>query len=131
MPELMKLLRTKSMMRYLPPKGTAGFARSLVSGYNRVPFPPASTIPNTRSRIGFQPISYQERGPYALIISDGGSGNEMKHLVWGVAMLAWAGLPSNVRLDNARVQVTEVTSAPGAVREKGVRAHDQVIVFLD
>ena len=55
----------------------------------------------------------------------------MKRLVWVVAALAWAGLPSNVRLNNARVQVTEVTSAPGAVRERCVRAHDQVIVFLD
>ena len=50
---------------------------------------------------------------------------------WGVAALAWAGLPSTVKLDNARVHVTEVTAAPGAVRERGVRAHDQVIVFLD
>ena len=50
---------------------------------------------------------------------------------WGIAALAWAGLPSTVKLDNARVQVTEVTAAPGAVRERGVRAHDQVIVFLD
>src|ERR1700685_717356 len=56
----MKLLSTKSIMRYLPPKGTAGLARSLVSGYSRVPFPPASTIPSTRSRIGCQPIYYQE-----------------------------------------------------------------------
>src|ERR1044071_1342190 len=52
MPELTKLLSTKSMMRYFPPNGTAGLARSLVSGYSRVPFPPASTIPNTRIRIG-------------------------------------------------------------------------------
>jgi hypothetical protein len=50
---------------------------------------------------------------------------------WLVAALSWAGLPSTVKLDNARVHVTEVTSGPGAVREKGVRAHDQVIVFLD
>ena len=50
---------------------------------------------------------------------------------WVVAALAWAALPSTMKLDNARVQVTEVTSAPGAVRERGVRAHDQVIVFLD
>jgi len=59
----------------------------------------------------------------------------MKRLVsgilWGVAALAWAGLPSTVKLDNARVRVTEVTTAPGGVRERGVRAHDQVIVFLD
>ena len=31
-PELMQLLRTKSMMRYGPPKYTAGLARSFVSG---------------------------------------------------------------------------------------------------
>jgi hypothetical protein len=29
------------------------------------------------------------------------------------------------------VKVTEVTSAPGSVREPGVRSTDQVIVFLD
>jgi hypothetical protein len=55
----------------------------------------------------------------------------MKRLIWVVAALAWAELPTTVKLDNARVQVTEVTSAPGAVRERGVRGHDQVIVFLD
>src|ERR1035437_5151964 len=47
-PELMKLLRTKSMIRYLPPKGTAGLARSRVRGKSRVPLPPARTMPNTR-----------------------------------------------------------------------------------
>jgi hypothetical protein len=31
-PELMQLLSVKSMMRYGPPKYTAGFARSLVRG---------------------------------------------------------------------------------------------------
>ncbi|HUO30887.1 MAG TPA: hypothetical protein VMU80_16805 [Bryobacteraceae bacterium] len=55
----------------------------------------------------------------------------MKRIVWVIAALAWAGLPSRVQLDNARVHVTEITSAPGGVRERGVRAHDQVIVFLD
>ncbi|HTQ55300.1 MAG TPA: hypothetical protein VMI94_12620 [Bryobacteraceae bacterium] len=55
----------------------------------------------------------------------------ISRLVWGVAALAWAGLPSTVKLQNPRVIVTEVTSAPGAVRPRGVRAHDQVIVFLD
>src|SRR3984893_5307471 len=47
MPELMRLLRTKSMMRYLPPKGTAGLARSCVSGYRRLPLPPARTNDTT------------------------------------------------------------------------------------
>ncbi|HLY16761.1 MAG TPA: hypothetical protein VKR61_06030 [Bryobacteraceae bacterium] len=55
----------------------------------------------------------------------------MKRLVWVIAALAWAGLPAVLKLDNPRVMVTELTSAPGAVRERGVRAHDQVIVFLD
>src|SRR5580658_14521 len=55
MPELMKLLRTKSMIRYLPPKGTAGLARSFVNGNNLVPLPPASTMPRTRIRIDSQP----------------------------------------------------------------------------
>src|SRR5262245_34196836 len=32
-------------MRYLPPKGTAGLARSRVSGCRRVPSPPAITMP--------------------------------------------------------------------------------------
>ncbi len=48
-PELMQLLRTKSMMRYGPPKYTAGLARSLVSGASRSPAPPASTITRTSS----------------------------------------------------------------------------------
>src|SRR5271163_1895223 len=33
--------RTKSTIRYLPPNGTAGFARSRVNGCSRVPCPPA------------------------------------------------------------------------------------------
>jgi hypothetical protein len=42
-----------------------------------------------------------------------------------------ADLPSKVLLDNARVKVTHITSPARAVRERGVRATDQVIVFLD
>ena len=48
--------------------------------------------------------------------------------MWG---LGWAELPATVKLENARVKVTEVDSPPGGVRERGVRGHDQVIVFLD
>src|SRR5690242_4706310 len=32
----------------MPPKGTAGFARSAVSGLRRLPSPPARTMPRTR-----------------------------------------------------------------------------------
>src|SRR6476469_3305361 len=32
----------------MPPNGTAGFARSAVSGDSRFPSPPASTMPSTR-----------------------------------------------------------------------------------
>ena len=51
----MKLLSTKSTIRYLPPKGTAGLARSLVSGKRRVPLPPARMIPRTRSLMAIAP----------------------------------------------------------------------------
>lgn len=40
-------------------------------------------------------------------------------------------LPSKVALENARVRVTEVTYEPGSPRERFIRQHDQVIVFLD
>src|SRR5216683_6358829 len=40
-PELAKLERTKSMIRYRPPNGTAGLARSWVSGASLRPSPPA------------------------------------------------------------------------------------------
>ena len=54
----------------------------------------------------------------------------------GLTLLAvWtaggAALPSKVLLENAKVRVTHVTSPVGAVRERGVRGADQVIVFLD
>src|SRR5580704_6110847 len=47
MPPLARLDSAKSISRYSPPKGTAGLARSAVSGLRRVPAPPASTIPST------------------------------------------------------------------------------------
>jgi hypothetical protein len=37
----------------------------------------------------------------------------------------------SVKLENPKVLVTEVTYAPGEPRPRGVRQHDQVIVFLD
>jgi hypothetical protein len=48
--------------------------------------------------------------------------------VWA---LGWAALPSQVKLENAKVRVTEVMYAPGTPRDRSIRAHDQVIVFLD
>ena len=55
----------------------------------------------------------------------------MACLLLAASGLAWAPLPSTVKLDNARVEAVEVTYPPGAARERGVRARDQVIVFLD
>jgi hypothetical protein len=49
-------------------------------------------------------------------------------IVWS---LGGAALPSKVKLENARVRVTEITAAPGSVRERHIRPGDQVIVFLD
>src|SRR6266480_2727112 len=47
-PALTRLDNAKSTSRYRPPNGTAGLARSAVSGASRRPAPPASTIPRTR-----------------------------------------------------------------------------------
>jgi hypothetical protein len=48
--------------------------------------------------------------------------------VWG---LGFASMPSQVKLDNAKVHVSEMIYAPGVPRERSIRAHDQVIVFMD
>src|SRR5580692_5133972 len=42
----MQLDRVMSIMRYWPPKGTAGFARSRVRGKSLSPAPPASSTPS-------------------------------------------------------------------------------------
>jgi hypothetical protein len=42
-----------------------------------------------------------------------------------------ASLPTVSKLENAKVKVTEVTAPVGGVRERGIRASNQVIVFLD
>jgi hypothetical protein len=42
-----------------------------------------------------------------------------------------ADVARGVRLENAKVRVSELTYLPGAPRAKSVRAADQVIVFLD
>ena len=51
-PEFRQLLSVKSMMRYFPPKGTAGLARCSVRGWRRSPFPPASTMVKMFSHSG-------------------------------------------------------------------------------
>jgi hypothetical protein len=42
-----------------------------------------------------------------------------------------ASLPAVVKLENAKVRVTEVTYNPGIPRERYIRPTDQIIVFLD
>jgi hypothetical protein len=49
----------------------------------------------------------------------------------GVYMFGWAALPTQVKLENVRVKVSEVTYLPGVPRERYIRPTDQVIVFLD
>jgi hypothetical protein len=39
--------------------------------------------------------------------------------------------PANIKLENPKVRVTEMTYEPGVPRKRSIRAHDQVIVFLD
>src|SRR5215468_8093736 len=46
-PELMQLEIGISTRRYLPASGTAGLARSLVSGKSRLPCPPPMTTEST------------------------------------------------------------------------------------
>ena len=48
MPELMQFDSVKSMIRKLPPNGTAGFARHSVNGPSRAPLPPAITSARVR-----------------------------------------------------------------------------------
>ncbi len=45
--ELMQLLIGMSISRYLPPMGTAGFERAMVSGNRREPRPPPRMIAMT------------------------------------------------------------------------------------
>ena len=52
MSEFTKFESTKSIRRWRPPKGTADFERSRVSGCRRSPRPPAITIASTRARRG-------------------------------------------------------------------------------
>lgn len=64
----------------------------------------------------------------AIVLSSAVSSALTLFAVW---TLHGAALPSKVKLENARVRVTEVTAAAGSVRERGVRETDQIIVFLD
>jgi|SRR5579863_3073894 len=48
--------------------------------------------------------------------------------VWSAG---WAPLPTKMKLENARVRVTEVTAPPGVPRDRHIRQTDQIIVFLD
>src|SRR6266699_6896039 len=47
-PELRQLLIEISTIRYFPPSGTAGLARSLVKGNKRVPAPPPMIMASVR-----------------------------------------------------------------------------------
>jgi hypothetical protein len=52
--------------------------------------------------------------------------------VFSLHLLGWAPpTPTVVKLENAKVRVSEVTYNPGAPRERYIRPTDQVIVFLD
>ena len=52
--------------------------------------------------------------------------------ILSLRLMGWA--PPNpvaVKLENAKVKITEVTYNPGVPRERFIRPTDQVIVFLD
>src|SRR3990170_1057211 len=68
----MQLLRVKSMIRYLPPNGTAGLARCAVKGCSRSPRPPARIIVST-----FFIVSHPERcRPQQLVWSETHEGGQ-------------------------------------------------------
>ena len=48
-----------------------------------------------------------------------------------VYVFGQGGVKGQVKLDNARVRVTDVNFPPGVPRERYIRPTDQVIVFLD
>lgn len=48
-----------------------------------------------------------------------------------LAAAGWAPLPAEVKLENSRVKVTQVTYPPGVPRPRHTRPASQVIVFLD
>src|SRR3990170_7217248 len=54
-PAFGKLESGKSISRYEPPKGTAGFARSFVSGSRRLPSPPARMTTRMRGSVAISP----------------------------------------------------------------------------
>ncbi len=64
-PECRQFESVKSMIRYLPPNGTLGFARSSVKGNSREPTPPAKTIPRVRSILICEPIRPFQYGPWS------------------------------------------------------------------
>src|SRR5580658_430361 len=84
MPALAMLDRAKSISRYTPPNGTAGLARSAVSGLRRVPAPPASTIPRTDA-LGMNP-SCRGYGLTAMLPRIGRDGEE---LTWRSVSFPW------------------------------------------
>ena len=52
--------------------------------------------------------------------------------ILSLRLMGWAPPnPLTVKLENAKVKVTEVTYNPGVPRERFIRPTDQVIVFLD
>jgi len=52
-------------------------------------------------------------------------------LLSSAATYAVTTLPTQLKLENQRVKVTEVTYPPGIPRERDTRKTDQVIVFLN
>src|SRR6267143_308001 len=70
-PEFRQLLIGISTMRYFPPSGTAGFARSFVNGNKRVPAPPPMMTARVRCVVpggsaGVEIAAAEERGSVRL-----------------------------------------------------------------
>src|SRR5581483_7056407 len=116
-PELRQLLRAKSMIRYGPPKYTAGLARSFVSGYRRSPAPPASTIASVSSTCaGMGDSALAEEHARRRAVGPDDAEREAQHLV-------------NPGIDVAQVQALDHDRA--AAEQDAVRRGARFLVLLD
>ncbi len=96
-PECKQLVRVKSIMRYLPPNGTAGFALSSVRGDKREPIPPAKTTVKV-SCIFCLPIIVQSTIVYRIVQILGQNSETLVIFSWPLDVTAFLFTSSNVTM---------------------------------
>src|SRR4051812_41596420 len=111
MSECRQLLTGTSMIRYLPPMGTAGFDRFSVSGKRRVPRPPPRMTPMTSCMCSFVSDELAdlvlEKGPHDLHATGLATGHrfgEMKGLIRSNLRRQWWRVGIHHRFDHHRAR---------------------------